>query len=257
MSRAYSAATSLLLLGLCLAPSPAHAAPTPIAADSVYRTLLLRAAPGSLDALLDLYRERRSVYTEAGIEQPVLMRHSQGDQWDLMVLFPIAGMAEYFGADRASRMDAAGTAAGLSEGAFRDSLRALAVFREEVFVSGPPLGVLREREAGAGLFHIEMFVAVPGKYEELVEQRHMENAYYHATDRAGNLVFERLAGARWDVFTIGFYDDMQHFAADPDLPREKLEQAAIDAGFESRSAIGTYLRQLMHRHNDTLAVPVP
>ena len=256
MPRVYPAATSLLLLGLCLVPSQAHANPAAIEADTVYRTVLLRAAPGSLDALLDLYRARRPIYTQAGLEQPVLMRHSQGDQWDLMLLFPIAGLVEYFGDDRAARLDAAGTAAGLPETDFQDSLRALAVFREEVFVSGPPLDALREREAGAGLFHIEMFVAVPGKYDELVEQRHMENAYYHATDRAGNLVFERLAGARWDVFTVGFYDDMQHFAADPDLPRQVLEQAAVDAGFESRSAIGTYLRELMHRHNDTLAVPV-
>lgn len=257
MFRAFSGASSVLLLGLCLVPSPASANPASLAADTVYRTVLLRAAPGSLDALLELYRARRSVYTDAGLEQPVLMRHSQGDQWDLMLLFPIAGLAEYFGDDRAVRLNAAGTAAGLSEVGFQDSVRALAVFREEVFVSGPPLSVLRDREVDAGLFHIEMFVAVPGKYDELVTQRHMENAYYHATGRAGNLVFERLAGARWDVFTIGFYDDMQHFAADPDLPREVLEQAAIDAGFESRSTIGTYLRELMHRHNDTLAVPVP
>lgn len=241
-----------------LTAGPASATPDvePVAEDTVYRTLLLRAAPGSLDALLDLYRGRREVLAAAGLEVPVLMRHSQGDQWDLMALFPIGGLEEYFGAERASRLDAAGVAAGLSEAAFQDSVRDLAVFREEVFVTGPSVAVLREQEEGAGLFHIEMFVAVPGRYHELVGQREMENAYYHATERAGNLIFERLAGAQWDVFTVGFYDDMQHFAADPELPREVLEQAAVDAGFESRSTIGTYLRELMHHHNDTLAVPV-
>ena len=184
------------------------------------------------------------------------MRHSQGDQLDLMALFPIGSMEEYFGRERANRLNEAGSASGLSEAAFQDSLRTLVVFREEVFVSGPSVATLREQEEGAGLFHIEMFVAVPGKYNELVGQREMENAYYHATERAGNLIFERLAGAQWDVFTVGFYDGMQHFAADPDSPREVLEQAAVDAGFESRSTIGTYLRELMHNHNDTLAVPV-
>lgn len=251
----------LLLAAACMTlftASPTSATPgaAPVTPDTVYRTLLLRAAPGSLDALLDLYRGRREVLAAAGLEVPVLMRHSQGDQWDLMALFPIESLEEYFGSERAIALEGAGVAAGLTEQAFQDSLRALVVFREEVFVSGPSLAVLREQEEGAGLFHIEMFVAVPGRYEELVGQRHMENAYYHATERAGNLVFERLAGAQWDVFTVGFYDDMQHFAADPDLPREVLEQAAVDAGFESRSTIGTYLRELMHHHNDTLAVPV-
>ena len=255
MSRFVQLASKFLLFHLCVV-STAEAVPASIAADSVYRTVLLRAAPGSLDALLDLYVNRRAVYEQAGVEQPVLMRHSQGDQWDLMALFPIGSMSDYFGKDRMSRLDEAGRVAGLSEEAFQDSIRSLVAFREEVFVEGPSVDVLREQAKGAGLYHIEMFVAVAGRYDDLVEQRQMENAYYHATNRDGNLIFVRLAGARWDVFTVGFYDSMQQFAADPDMPREGLEQAAVDAGFESRSTIGTYLRQLIHHHNDTLAVPV-
>lgn len=245
----------ILLFHVCVV-SAAVAAPAQITADTVYRTVLLRAAPGSLNALLELYVNRRPVYQQAGVEQPVLMRHSQGDQWDLMALFPIGSMSDYFGEDRASSLDQAGRATGLSEEAFQDSVRDLVAFREEVFVAGPSVDALREQEEGAGLFHIEMFVAVAGRYDDLVDQRQMENAYYHATNRDGNLIFIRLAGARWDVITIGFYDDMQQFAADPDLPREVLEQAAVDAGFQSRSTIGTYLRELIHHHNDTLAVPV-
>lgn len=245
----------VLLFHVCVV-SAAVAAPAQINVDTVYRTVLLRAAPGSLNALLELYVNRRPVYQQAGVEQPVLMRHSQGDQWDLMALFPIGSMSDYFGEDRASSLDQAGRAAGLSEEAFQDSVRNLVAFREEVFVAGPSVDVLREQAKGAGLYHIEMFVAVAGRYDDLVDQRQMENAYYHATNRDGNLIFIRLAGARWDVITIGFYDDMQQFAADPDLPREVLEQAAVDAGFQSRSTIGTYLRELIHHHNDTLAVPV-
>lgn len=255
MSRNVQVIFKVLLFHLCVV-SGAVAVPAQITVDTVYRTVLLRAAPGSLDALLELYVNRRPVYQQAGVEQPVLMRHSQGDQWDLMALFPIGSMSDYFGEDRASRLDQAGHAAGLSEEAFQDSVRNLVAFREEVFVAGPSVNVLREQAEGAGLYHIEMFVAVAGRYDDLVEQRQMENAYYHATNRDGNLIFLRLAGARWDVITVGFYDDMQQFAAEPDVAREVLDQAAVDAGFESRSTIGTYLRELIHHHNDTLAVPV-
>lgn len=235
---------------------PAAAGPHASAPDSTYRVLLLRASPGRLDDLIDLWRARLRALDAAAMERPLIMRHSQGDQWDLMLIFPIAPLAEYFGAEHAGRLASAATEAGLAEPAFQDSLRSLVAFREELFAKGPPHAELAQRATGAGLYHIEMFVAVAGRYDDLVEQRHMENVYYHNTERAGNLVFIRLAGAQWDVFTVGFYDDMPHFAAEPDLPREHLEKAAIDAGFESRGTIGTYLRELMHHHNDTLAVPV-
>jgi hypothetical protein len=170
------------------------------------------------------------------------MRHSQGDQWDLMVLSPIGSLADYFSETKV-------------EGrlGFESSLRAITAWQEELFVVGPPADTLAARNDGAGFYHVEVFRAFPGKYDELVQQREMENLYYHATERDGNLIFTRLAGASWDTFTIGFYRDIQHFVETPDLPPETFEQAAVDAGFESRGSIGTYLRTLIDEHHDTLA----
>ncbi|MEE8267274.1 MAG: hypothetical protein V3R97_00030, partial [Gemmatimonadales bacterium] len=104
--------------------------------------------------------------------------------------------------------------------------------------------------------HVEVFRALPGKYQQLVRHREMENSYYHATERDGNLIFTRLAGSAWDCFTIGFYRDIQHFVGTPDLAPATFEQAAVDAGFESRGTIGTYLRTLIDEHHDTLATRV-
>lgn len=239
-------------------PVVAGAPPAAVAAspDTVYVVSLLRAAPGELDALIELVRSRRSVTVAAGLAEPLIFRHSQGDHWDLMLVQPVASLSEHF-SDEAERLDDAGRSFGADNAAYERHLRRMAVFREEVYMKGPTRDELSGRAAGAGLIHIEMFVAVPGRYDELVEQREMENAYYHATLREGNLVFTRLAGARWDVMTVGFYDDMVAFATDPDLPDEVFEDAAVNAGFESRGTIGTYLRELLHHHNDTLAVPVP
>ena len=50
---------------------------------------MLRAAPGKLLSLIELYKNRMDFYEAAGDEKPVMMRHSQGDQWDLLLLFPI------------------------------------------------------------------------------------------------------------------------------------------------------------------------
>lgn len=61
----------------------------------LYRTLLVRAAPGALLEVIDLYRDQMPTYEAAG-ERPFIMRHSQGDQWDLLLLFPMGSFADYY-----------------------------------------------------------------------------------------------------------------------------------------------------------------
>lgn len=247
----------VILIGLAALITPVHRLPStvyqsPLPATShqppaTYRAHFLRAAPGHLMELIELYQDRIEFLEAAGEAPPVFMRHSQGDQWDLMVLSPIGSLEEYFSEARAERLDRAG---------FEARLRDITAWQEELFVAGPPADTLAARNAGAGFYHVEVFRALPGKYHELVRQREMENSYYHATERDGNLIFTRLAGSAWDCFTIGFYRDIAHFVEMPDLPPETFEQAAVDAGFESRGTIGTYLRTLIDEHHDTLATRV-
>jgi len=230
-----------LLVSLAVLQSPLATTHQP---PATYRAHFLRAAPGHLTELIELYRDRIEVLVAAGEAPPVFMRHSQGDQWDLMVLSPIGSLTEYFSEARAERIDQTG---------FEARLRVITAWQEELFVAGPPADTLAARNTEAGFYHVEVFRAVPGKYDELVRQREMENLYYHATERDGNLIFTRLAGSAWDCFTIGFYQNIEHFVATPDLLPEAFEQAAIDAGFESRGTIGAYLRTLIDEHHDTLA----
>src|SRR5262245_66181208 len=75
-----------LILALCLAAlSPA--AP-PEGGQVLYRMTLLRAAPGRL---LEVVAELRAQKSDA-----LILRHSQGDQWDLLVLAPVGSYAEHF-----------------------------------------------------------------------------------------------------------------------------------------------------------------
>lgn len=235
-----------LLLAAVLALSPPDT-------GYAYRALLLRAAPGRLLEVIELVNARMAVLDAAGEERPVFMRHSQGDQWDLMLLYPIASMTEYWSAARMERRARAAAAAGLGEDLFERRLDTLVAWREEVFASGPPLAALRARDQGAGFYHIEMFVALAGRRDDLVRERRMENAFLEATGRPSNLIFTRIAGAAWDCFTIGFYRNLQHYAEEPSLGAEALDAAARAAGFEARSRIGTYLRALIASHHDTLA----
>lgn len=233
--------------GLCallaFAPLPALAQ----APESVYRVLNLRAAPGVLAGVVTSWRERREAV--AGTAQPlVLMRHSQGDQWDLMIMQPVGSLAMWYATDNTVRA---------AQEAFELGQRSLIAWREEMFVAGPPPEVFLNRASGAGLFHIEMFHAVAGQYEALLGERRMEDDYLVRTGRAANLIFERVAGASWDLFTIGFYRNLQHYAEEPGLAPEALEAAARAAGFQGRGTIGFELRAFLSDHHDTLASAIP
>ncbi len=58
------------------------------------------------------------------------------------------------------------------------------------------------------------------------------------------------------LFTLGFYRDLKHYAESADIPEKDQEAPAKAAGFEGASHIGTYLRNLISEHHDTLAVAV-
>lgn len=242
-------ATLLALLVAALLPLAVSAA----GSESLYRATLLQAAPGKLLELMDAHKQLNAAYRAAGEPAAYLLRHSQGDMWDLLLLTPVGSYSDYFAAERIARRqraerDSGWTAARRSE---------LLAWQEDVYVFGPPPEQVEKSFAGAGFFHVEMFIALPGSHAELIREREMENAYSKAIGRPLNLIFVRDHGAAWDAFTIGFYRDLPHYAESAAIPDEKKEAAARAAGFASAAHIGPYLRTLIRSHHDTLAVPVP
>lgn len=199
-------------------------------ASEVYRVTLIRAAPGHLPTAI----EQARAYKAEMEDKAVLMRHSQGDHWDLMLLEP-AGESP------------------LAAPSFAD----LADFEESFLASSESTWEeIARRAEPSDLFHIEMFHAAAGREADLLEQRAMENVYLTATEREPNAIFVTTFGSDVDCFTVGFYEDMAHFAASPDLPEEAFEEAARKAGFEARGDIGFHLRRLIVSHQDTLATQV-
>jgi len=88
-------------------------------------------------------------------------------------------------------------------------------------------------------------------------QRRMENQYYTNIGERGNATFVRIAGAEFDAFTIGFYNDLKDYADTGDaVSTEQDADAQAAAGF-TPGEIGLYLRTLLLRHHDTLAVSIP
>ncbi|MEL7488085.1 MAG: hypothetical protein AAGJ87_12810 [Pseudomonadota bacterium] len=224
----------------------------PLEGETLYRVTTVRAAPGKLEDLINWTRAmlESDFYKDAGVEAPMIMRHSQGDQWDLMKVTPMGSWEDYY-ARRASRKRAA------AEETHAEKIRsanALVAFAEDHFAYGPPVEDVRRAYDATGFYHIEMFEAAPGKAAALMEQRRMENAYLTATGQTANMIFRRAAGSDVDVFTIGFHADLQAFAAPSPATAEEPEAAAKAAGFKDRADISFFLRSLITGHHDTLAV---
>jgi len=241
---------------LSLQAASAGAAPQSAEPDYLYKTTFVRAAPGRLLDLIALTKGRMAVVDAAGDERPLWWRHTQGDQWDLMLLSPMGSYAEYYSKDRISRRWNAEAASPLSEKDFRAGLDACSSWREDVFVMGPSLEDLRKASDGMANYHIEIFIALPGKQAELFKEREMENAYQAGTGRPATLIFVRDQGAAWDLFSLGCYRDLKHWADSGDVPKEKREQAARQAGFKDPDAIGPYMRTLIDMHRDTMGVAI-
>src|SRR5438445_4101542 len=127
---------SIVLLLVCVACTAGARA-----ADSqyLYKVTLVQAAPGKLLDLIDLYKARTAAYHAAGDEAPLWMRHSQGDHWDLMLLFPLGSYADFYQPERMAKRQQAGQANKLE-----DRIKENIAWQEDVFVYGPPLADLRK-----------------------------------------------------------------------------------------------------------------
>ena len=139
---------------------------------------------------------------------------------------------------------------------YTQKLRELTAWREDQIVKGPAPERLAEAFRDNGFAHLEMFVALAGRYEDLLKERRMENAFAASIGRPENLIFTRESGAAWDVFTIGNYRDLMHYASSAVVSPEKEDVAAKAAGFANRAAIGPYLRGLISSHHDNLITTV-
>jgi hypothetical protein len=229
-----------LILALSLAAAPD---------STLYNTVLIQAAPGRLLETVEYLQSRLPAYDAAGEPRPVLMRHTQGDRWDVMLLVPMGrSMGEYFAPARSAARERAGLGA-----AYEAKLRELSQWREETVVSGAPLETVRGLAGANGFVHIEMFVAMGGKQAALHREREMENAMLAATGQPVNLIFDRVFGGSWDSYTIGFFRDLKHYAEGSKGSAADDETAARAAGFASRAAVAQTLRELINSHHDTLA----
>ena len=226
------------------------------AVPELYRFVLIQAAPGKLLDLIDLYRKRLPVIAAGGDDAPFIVRHSQGDRWDLLVIYPSGSFTSYYSAERVRRREAAAAASGVTGEQFARQFYELVAWHEDVFVEGPPLAQFRDYVKDAGLLHLEMFEALAGKRDALIEERRMESLFNRMRSRPEALLFTHEQGAAWDVITMDGFRNWRHYAESETVSADVNDAAARKAGFANADAIGPYLRTLIALHHDTFATVV-
>lgn len=219
--------------------------------STLYRIQTFRAAPGALLEFIEINQalESEGFYSGWSERAPFMARHSQGDQWDIMLIHPMINYEFYFAADKLKLKKQAGR----KFAGQLDRLEAITSFREDLFAVGPGLETLTREFSDKSFLHIEIFHALAGKKAELLNQRRMENVYLSAIGQRPNEIFTVHGGGDADIITIGFYDSLQEFAKPSKLSNEQKNQLAIQAGFKGNDDISPYLRTLISSHHDTLA----
>jgi hypothetical protein len=239
--------TILALLATLFLSSPAAAQEQ----KYLYRATLLQAAPGRLLELIEYCKTKVGLDAKDGNQTALWMRHSQGDHWDLLLLFPMESYEAYYNPKRIEQRYVADV---LVRALSTNTV--MVAWQEDIFVYGPPFEELKAAFAKGSFYHVEMMQALPGQLRTLQHERGWENTYAKELKRPENFIFVRDQGAAWDIFTIGVYRDLKHYAESVDIPVKLQEEAAKKAGFDSASAIGPFLRTLIRSHHDTLAVAV-
>jgi hypothetical protein len=248
-----TAALLVVVAGPAAAQSSAAAAAAP---QTLYRLQMLQAAPGRLLELIDVVKKHAGLAVAGGEAAPVIMRHSQGDHWDLAVLWPMDDWTTYYGQSRMAKREAAAKASGRALPDVERELDPLVSWHEDLYMRGPSVEALRAHVKDMNLLHYEMMQALPGKREALIEERRMENAFNRNRGRGETLIFVREAGSDWDVVTLGVYRNWTQYAESDLISRETSDEAARKAGFTGADGVGPYMRTLISTHRDTLGPQV-
>ena len=210
--------------------------------DHLYRFSMLQAGPGQLMQLIDTLKKNMDSLVSKGTERPYLVQHHQGDHWDLLVIYPLGQKGLLNLSPERAKL----------ENETLTKIRPLLAWHEDLYVTGPSPKILAKFLAGQGLVHFEMMQALAGKYEALVEERRMENRYNVMRGRGHTLIFTHVAGAAWDVVTLGAYKDWHEYASSDKIPSDLSEKSAKKAGFPSAREVGAYMRRFISIHMDTL-----
>lgn len=209
------------------------AAQQPSQPSELYHVHVVKAAAGKLPQLIEEYKNLPPAGEGQPAAPPIILRHQQGGEWDLMVI------------------SARGRQATISAGPPAEAVQAgnerrapLADWHGDTFVVGPSWEAVQKALLPAGgtgqsVYVVSDYRAIPGHRAQL--QKVLES---NAQETPGRAVrFSHVEGAPWNFLVVTRYDSWAEVGAPP--PRS----AGQDPGLPIREHLAV--------HHDTIAIHVP
>jgi hypothetical protein len=199
----------------------------------LYHVHFVKAAPGKLVEMIDAYVNAPADPQSPG--PPVILRHREGDDWNLLVLRPLGPEVT---------VRAAPPAAELQQ--FLTRTRGMRAMHNDTFAIGPPwaearklvLGDERAEASGTGgVYVVSVMRSLPGHRDQL--QGALQKIAAEDAGRA--LTLQHLEGAPWEFVTITRYDSWTAFG--------ESEQKGSGQPGPASLALGEHLAE----HRDTVA----
>lgn len=227
-------AALLLTAAISVAQQPAQPQPQAPALE-LYHIHFSKAAPGKLTQLIAAYQTGPA--PEAGQPQvtPIIMRHREGGEWDLITITPLGKQAT---------LTASAPSQAVAD--YFTRLGPLSDWHGDTFVTGPAWAVVQKALVPA---KDAKPVYVVSDYRSLAGHRAQLRQILDRNEQdtpGRSVLFAHVEGAPWNFLTVTGYDSWNAIDAPP--PQPAAGPARPDAGLE--------LRDHMAVHHDTIAVYV-
>ncbi len=229
----FVAALLLSAAGLVAQPTPQPQQPAP--ALELYHIHLSKAAPGKLTQLIEAYQTGPAPAAGEPQVTPIIMRHREGGEWDLIVITPLG---------KETTLTASAPSQAVQD--YFTRLGPLSDWHGDTFVTGPAWAVVQKTLVPA---KDAQPVYVVSDYRSLAGHRAQLRQILdrNAQDAPGrNVLFVHVEGAPWNFLSVTSYDSWNAIGAPPPQP----------AAGTSRPDAGLELREHMAVHHDTIAVYV-
>jgi hypothetical protein len=258
--RIASAVFVALMLAAAAAAQPA--VQPGLSAQELYHVHIVKAAPGKMNELIAAFRQAPVAPGEPG--PPVIFRHLQGDDWDLLVLTPLGKEETLRPVDTPEVQKSV------------QQMRPLRTQHGDTFTAGPPWTEVRATLMGGGpaptaasgsaatetagtagssaggasvpettIYTVTTYRSLPGHRDQLADTLRRIVALY--PDR--RTLMQHVEGAPWEFVLISRYDSWSALGEEEAAPAERLRAQ----GFANNEAIGQELRQHTAEHRDTIA----
>jgi len=210
-------------------------ATAPAAASELYHIHVVQAAPGQLTQLIDAYRNGAAPAASEPQFTPIILRHREGSEWDLIVITPLGKQTTISAAPLPQAVQDA-----------NQRRQPLTAWHGDTFATGPSWAVVQKALVPAKgeepVYVVSDLRSLPGHRPQLRQVLDR-----NAQDTPGrSVLFAHAEGAPWNFLTVTRYDSWAALGAPP--PPPQAGAARQDAGLPIREHLAV--------HHDTITVYV-